>query len=289
MEAAGTRYILHPSRNDTIKIWNLADLHLGNRAVAKDRLRKDIAEIAKDPLSFWIGGGDYGDFISTKDKRFDPDCMDPDVLDLSDMGCIGKAIATYVRDLLKPIAHKCLGLLFGNHEASYMRHEDQSDLHAWLCRELNVPNLRYSAIFDLQMIRGKGKPRIIPKPGPGNHDHRECSVHFLVHHGSGSAATHSGKTNRLKAFRDMTDADVIMVGHCHDARVMPMPRLSANADCSKIVERKRLGLMTGSYLRTYASGQTGYGEMKGYLPATLGAVAVCIHPQTGDLWSEVRA
>ena len=69
-----------------------------------------------------------------------------------------------------------------------------------------------------------------------------------------------------------------------------VPRLTplcADADCTKIRNRTRLGVVSGSYLKTYAQGVTSYGEQKGYEPVTLGAAWVKINPETREMWGRV--
>lgn len=294
MEAAGLRYILHPSRSDQLRIWGVADLHLGNRGVNKDLLARDLKEIKDDPNSFWVGVGDYAEYITITDrKRFDAEALDPDILGVADLMNLGKVLTDAVVKTFAPIKHKCLGLAFGNHEGRYMREQDQTDLHAVLCDRLGVPNLRYSAMFTVVPLRVPGKAsRLVSfektRDSKGQTHHCDESKTFFVHHGAGGAQTAGGKQNRLRRFMRLTDADATFVGHCHDTRFEPETILRLDRNGTHIGARKRLGLMTGSYLTTYTPGMSGYGERAGYEPATLGAVWVQWSTETGELRSEVR-
>ena len=291
MEAAGKRWIGYPSRSDEFTIWNLADLHVGNRGTAMDCLRRDIRRIADDPFSFWIGGGDYAEYIGLNDKRFDPDCVSEDI-SVKDMGKLGIALTERVRDLLKPIQHKCMGLLFGNHELQYQRSKQQSELHAWLCTELKVASLGYSALLDVsfcRLSRHLRRPTIYlerPRYSTGNGG-RTCSKRFFIHHGAGFAQTPGGKRNRLIQFMDAFQADIYMLGHVHDKKGQRLVTITADTDCKKLVAVERLGIITGTYLRTYAAGVTGYAEQRGYRPVPIGASFVKIKPETGEMRAEV--
>lgn len=288
MEAAGKRYILHPSRSDWLTIWDLADLHDGNAACALDTLKEDIEQIRADPHSFWFGGGDYAEYISATDKRFKANTI-ASWLTIEDLGRLGTALRKHVRALLQPIRHKCLGLLLGNHEEVYQRIKEQEDLHAWLCTDLNVPNLGYSALCDVIFVRRPQckQPKLLPrdKPVPKNGTHTR--FRFYLHHGAGGAQTEGGKLNKLVQFMDRFDADIYMIGHVHDQIAKRLVQLGADEDCKRIVARQRLGIVTGSYLKTYASGVTGYGEKKGYKPVPLGARFVRIHPETKEAKAEI--
>jgi len=281
MEAFGKTYISYGSKNDIIKMWGLGDMHLGNRATEKDRLARDIERIRSDPYSFWVGIGDYADFIHIGDRRFDAECLDPEIVSAADLGKLGRVLAESVAKWLAPIADKCIGLCMGNHEVSYMRDKDQQDLHAWLCTELGVKNLRYSALGWLIFARTKVRHPVLSYQCPGQASFR--SIMMMVHHGAGSAATKSGRAGRMEKFQNLSTADIVFVGHNHDSSEMSCPQLSLSADGSKIVERARRVVMCGSYLRTYASGMTGYGEVRAYSPSTLGARYVEICPATGEI------
>ena len=285
MEVKGKRYIEYSGRAEIFKISNLSDLHYGNKACALDQIKSDIQKIKNDPNHFWLGGGDYADYIGLTDIRFDPDVV-ADVIKVSDLGKLGKKLTEEVRDLLYPIKHKCLGLLFGNHEKRYQRWQEQSYLHAWLCEELGVLNLGYSAMFDVVFMRRGDvkKPRLVNKFRDG------CSAksfRFFVHHGAGFATTPAGKLTRLIRFMTYFDADIYMVGHVHDQEGRRQIQIGANSTCTKLVEKKRLGLISGSYLKTYKTGVVTYGEQKGYEPTVLGMATVTIRPETREFWGRI--
>ena len=273
MEAAGKRLIQHPTRSDSIRLWHLSDLHYLSKGCAVGEIRKDIRTIADDPFSFWLGGGDYVDFIGYRDKRFDPDCVAEwvPVKALADLGRYG---VEKLLELLDPIKHKCLGLLLGNHELKYELQTEQ------------VANLGYCALMDVVFRRrSRLKPSIVQKWDSisGNSQ----SFRLFCHHGAGYAQTPGGKLNRLVQFMQSFDADIYFVGHVHDKTARKEPAISANEECTKITQRERLGVIAGSYLRTYTQGHIGYGEQKGYRPTALGAAVVRIHPMTRQMEAAV--
>jgi len=58
---------------------------------------------------------DYCEFINLSDKRFQPETLAKwiKVQDMSDL--VGRQKEKFI-EYVKPIAHKCLGLVCGNHE-----------------------------------------------------------------------------------------------------------------------------------------------------------------------------
>jgi hypothetical protein len=294
MEAAGKKYIWHGSQKDVFKIVYFSDIHWLAKACAEKEVLKTRDEILADPFTFWIGGGDYGEFIGFGDaKRFDPDAV-ADSVTVKDLGSLGKRTYERIyREIFAPIKHKCLGLIIGNHEKQYMRRLQQEDLHGWLCTEMGVPNLGYSCFMDVVFQQWRGpmipdgpcqlSPVSLPKKFHGGSE----TFRIWCHHGAGAAQTKGGKINRLTSFMRNFEADIFFMGHVHDQMGARLTPLIADSDCAKIRHRIKLGVVSGSYLKTYAQGVTTYGEQKGYEPTTLGAAFVQIQPQTREMWGRV--
>ncbi len=280
MEYAGKFLIEYPSRSDVIRLWSLADFHIWNRNCAIDRLKADIAAIAEDTHAFAVGNGDYGDFITWTDKRFDAEAIAENVT-LVDLSKIGSALSDAISDVLWPIKSKLIGLGFGNHEKKYMVQREHSDMHGALCYKLGVPNLGLSARFDVVFQRNPSikKPRLsrgtpAARSGVGT----SWTVRVYQHHGAGAAQTAGGKVNRLVNFMHMVDADLYLIAHLHDETQKKLVRIDTDRHCTRARERVTLGTITGTYLRTCQQGATGYGEIRGYAPTPLGAVVVEFEP-----------
>ena len=223
MEPAGQRFITYGDPDAWISLYGISDIHFGNAAVAKERLRRDIEIIRGDPLGFWLGCGDYAEYIPFDDPRFDPECVDDEEITIKDLGDIGVALTMGVARLLRPIAHRCLGSVFGNHEHKYMRLKNQRRLHDTMCVGLDVPNLHYSALFDIVFLYSPDSV--------GASLHAEPPTEFAceevwrrrvhVHHGSGWAQTTGGKINRIKSYLANFACDVSLSGHMHDRLAVP--------------------------------------------------------------------
>jgi len=135
-----------------------------------------------------------------------------------------------------------------------------------VCDRLGVRYLDYSALFDIEF---KCKSKIE-------------TFKLFVHHGAGAANTTGGKTNRLKKMMvEVCDADLFLMGHCHERIDIQLVRLSQDKNY-QLIERELTGAISGSYLATYREGGTSYGEMKMYAPVSLGSVAFTILP--GKRW-----
>lgn len=285
MEASGKRFITHPSRKSAFSIWAMGDFHYGNPGCDVNRVKKDFKRIKDDPYAFWVGLGDYADYISPRDKRFVAESLTEEAR--INIGRLGKYYMEKVVEIFEPVKDKCLGLLYGNHEEKYNRSNCSEDAHSWMCEELGVPNLKYSALYDVVFVRTScRKPELhmhLPKMA---NDHRE-SFRFYCHHGAGGGSSPSGKLNSLIKMMNNVDADIYMMGHVHDQKGQRLVTICADEACTSLKERQRIGVITGSYLKTYTQGNSGYGEIAGYQPTPLGACRVQIEPQKRELRGDI--
>lgn len=286
MEAAGTRFVSYVRSDSKFKVWLLSDLHLMNKNCAIKEIKSDIKKIQKDPHSIWIGGGDYVDYIGYTDKRFDPDSVSEDV-SVSDLGQLGQRGIELCSEIFFPIKEKCLGLLLGNHEKKYQLKNEQEDLHDRLCDNLEIRNLGYSCLIDLSFIKNKEWasgliPQEIEEP-----DGPKETFRIFAHHGAGYAQTPGGKMNRLIQFMNSFRADIYFCGHVHDKIARREPQLGANTLCNKIISHDRLGVISGSYLKTYEEGTCSYGEQRGYRPTSLGGIYIEIKPDNRELSAKI--
>lgn len=288
METTGRRYLVYSDKGAAFSLWCIADMHLLNVGVAEGRLREDIQAIADDPFSFWFGAGDYCDFIGVGDNRWDPEAMAlyVKVQDLGRLGQMGRDLAA---ERLSPIADSCLGIGVGNHELSYMKHNEQMDLVKNMAAMLDTWYLGYSSFTDLVFIycpRCKGCPKLVAEDDAPKGEDR-FRVRVMIHHGHGYARTQGGKINKLMGFMRNFDADITFIGHLHDQLLKSRVRLRADSRCEELVDIPQIGMMTGTYLRSYAPGNIGYGELKAYEPAPLGAVSVQVRPYERELTGRV--
>jgi hypothetical protein len=255
-------------------------------------LQKDINEINKDPYSVWFLGGDYCDWISTNDKRFDAETIDPSIT-VRELSCFAKTLLRGIIESLDPISFKCLGALYGNHELKYMREKERADLHDVVCDQLQTANMRLSGWTDIYFQYEKGmrgieiikepKEKDIMRPG-------QRKLRVFIHHGFSCANTVGGKMQALNRLQSLlATADLCVMGHLHDELTKRFVRLAPDQLCKKIIQKETVALLAGSYLRTYEAGMTTYGEQRGYAVTTLGMARAHFIPIIGRLVVETLA
>jgi hypothetical protein len=288
MEASGCRIIRYGKKEAEFSVYDVADIHWLNRGISKHHLYQDIERIKKDPYALFFQGGDYGEWIFPGDPRLDWEAFDKD-LKVVDLAYLGFLISKAMIDIFSPVKEKCLGFCIGNHEFTAITRNSQARVHDEICKKLGVPNMRFSGFTDVYFVYEKGAKSplvtLSDKPPKKFVSRLRC----FIHHGMGAANTAGGKINKLKSLVDMVDADLVMMGHVHEQFAKAFLKLSPNQDCSKIGQKVTMGMITGSYLRTYAPDFTGYGEIRGYSPTTLGATRARYIPGERILTVENRA
>ena len=248
--------------NGDFRLYCIGDIHAGTKHCTESDLQKTIADIKNDPQSIWIGMGDYGEFITPNDKRWDFKVISAW---LEDQDNIAEDQTKHICSFFEPIRDKCIGLLEGNHE-DCMRRFLKVNVQKNICERLELPNLGYSAWVKLRFSRENSKEHHVYK----------C----VFTHGSGWAITPGAKMNRLQRFMNAFDARIYGYAHMHDIITHTVPYLELS-DSNIIRQKERVGAVTGCWFKTYSQGvAASYGEKKSYPPTSLGCPVFTINPNT---------
>lgn len=268
MEIPSPKVIKLKSIDDQVRLHATGDWHLGNRGCAEGHLRRTIAQIGKERNSAVLLMGDLGDFIGPSDKRWEPAAIS-EKLGLEDLEDWGTTLERWVSDVAKPIKGKIIGVLEGNHEATYSRQNHQA-ITQHIAGDLGCPELGYTSLI-----------RIVFEAKDGSRD-----MTIMATHGSGGARTEGGKLNRLIATMQIAKADLVLMGHVHTCLMHRDPRLiriDPDGAPAELGETSTMGVVTGTYLRTYCHGHSGYGERAGYKPTPIGHPVIVITPRTLEM------
>jgi hypothetical protein len=265
------RRINAPAGGRSIKLFPIGDPHLGAAACDIEHFRRTVDMVKCDPDAYWLGIGDYGDLIMPSDPRWAMGALDWKRLGYTSgrpsVSNLGVEARDMIRRELEPIAGKCLGLHFGNHEQAFSRHY-YVDVVRYLCAEWEVPFLGYTALTRLD-IAIKASAR----------DHgRVWSPIVFSEHGAAGGGTDGNALNSLQKRAAEFRADVFLKGHVHKFGVSTKTELGWGRD--KIAYRDRVFMLTGTYLKGYTEAETTYGEYKAYPPNEIGGGVVIFEPAT---------
>jgi hypothetical protein len=259
-------------RGSTVKLFPIGDVHLGAPACDVQSLRDTVAAVAKDPDAFWIGMGDYADYIFPGDPRWRLRTIDLnsigrdsrgnlDVSDLAEwsMGLIEKEFGP----ILTP--EKCLGLLEGNHERSFADHYF-TDPTKRLCKKFGLSYLGQTAFIRWIFHRSSN--------GAVQFD-------IFAEHGATGGGTDGNSVNNLTKRLEQWDADILLKGHVHRRMVWRKTRLGWGPKA--MTTRRQVLALTGCYLKGYDEGTLAYSEQKAYAPNELGGTVILLKPFEGKV------
>lgn len=268
--------IICESRSNTFRFYVLGDLHLGARNCAENQFRRLVNQIAQDKNAYWLGGGDLCDCINPPDLvRFGFDILPNWILEGSaeetreKLRDIISQQRHRLRDILKPIKAKCLGLIEGNHEHK-IRRRDNLDHHGFVCNSLNTIDLTSEALIRLQFER---KTNGTPKSEV---------VKIFICHGHGGGRTAGAEPCHLERLARNWQVDLILRGHSHTFCLLPpiveltVPN-KGKLPNEAIQHYKRAGNW-GCWLKSYAVGPSSYDSRATYPARPLSTLEIEISP-----------
>jgi len=240
--------------DSTFRLFCLGDIHAGTIHCVEHEIKRKVEEIKNSKNTYWLGMGDYAEFITPKDKRFDPSLKS--IADWVEPDNLGHCQTKWLTELFTPIKHKCVGLLYGNHENS-IRIYNHENVQQNLCDTLGVDNLGYSCFLRFHFQKG------------GNGERHLITGAFT--HGSSGAITEGAKLMALMRWMKSMDADIYGYAHLHDYLEKSLSRMYiSDTGKSKIKSKVANGVTTGSWFRTYSQGiQASYGETRCYPPTEI--------------------
>lgn len=277
---------------DVFTFYNLTDLHVGIKGTRHDLIEKAVKAIEDDPLALWIGGGDYGDFINHRDKRFNPNMISPWVL--ANLDEVAKVQVDYVYDTyFHRIADKCLMMMEGNHEwATHQfnpNYNPYKDLRTRVGQKADIKD----EANDLAVGAGGFLSLMFSANHKGKTSKHTWAFHTYHHHGHGNAGVAQGgyslKLERLLDRRPT--AALITMGHLHVHSVERIAYL-IQTKTGKVMQQSRLAMFLPSYMDNPIADNdqavhSSYSKKKGMNPVDFGARAVMIDPVRRHYSTEV--
>jgi len=259
------RTIKFTSRSFKLFVYPYSDAHLGSPGCAETSLIhkvKECANLGKNAVA--IGVGDWADCITSKDKRWNNNCIAPWV----ERTNIVESQRERIKAVFSPLVEQgqLLGIGTGNHEeAIHESHDD--DLVRNVCKDLKTPYAGYHCFYVLHFERcGK----------------RTHSLTIHAWHGSGAAQSEGARVMRLMRLVNEFEADIYLMGHLHAKSTYETARLGLSN--GRIWNKPIKAAITGSWLKAYDQPDEGqesdpsYVEKKGYKPAVIGMPVIEITP-----------
>lgn len=246
-----------PTDLKSAEILALADYHYGDPHSDHDAIRKDINYVNEHDDAYCVLGGDLLD-CALKTSLGDA------YVNLTPMEELGAMI-----DLIKPIAHKVIGIVGGNHEARHYK-TNGVDMTFLLAKQLGIED-RYSPDTALLFVRVGTDQR--------GHSHlRPVLYTVYLTHGSGGGRREGGKIQRLADYAQIVDADIYICGHTHLPASFKTGFARPSAANNSVTYCTKLFVNTATKL-----GYGGYGDIGGFKPTCTDTPRIIISGTTKEM------
>lgn len=262
------RTIEYPHRGDHIDITPLYDMHVGNAACDEVLLRQTVKKIESEKNHYWIGGGDACDFINRKDPRHRETALASWLHGIDDIARMQRDRAV---SILEPIKDKCLGLLKGNHEDSFLRYHEV-DVYASMVDKLR-PDHKVKLMLG---SHGFIILRLSRRSKGAKNKGESWPIRIYCHHGYGGGRMEGGHALALgRIFKDY-DCDIGLMGHRHVKQVLPRVQVAVTRN-GRLYDRYQVGAFCGSFLKSHTEDEV-YAEPKGLPALPIGSIRIRLWP-----------
>lgn len=252
----------------THKLFLVSDLHEGTCLKYYKGVQKMIKHVLEDKNNFVVIGGDLVEAITIDDKRYDPQVIKENA---------GVPLLQYqnaVKELM-PLKGRILAIMMGNHDFKIFQ-KIGNFIKDYVCKELEAEYGTYSVHltvkdqYKLFYVHGWGRLESKAK----DFDQRLANLKASL---------------KLKLQNKFSDCEILACAHSHKLLVREPAKIlylfEQNGDAkqhyTKMVRDKTYipsdfsyFVSTGSFLKLFENGVSGYAERMGYDPVELGYVVV---------------
>lgn len=236
-----------------ISFYAIGDIHEGNCNCNHKALKRAVDIVKNDPFGYWFGMGDYIEAITHfGDPRFDPKSISQEYA-IKDLKDLPFKQAERVFNYLRPIQDKCLALVVGNHEESYIKRHSANvydrfvEMFETSAHDPGKPpkKLGYVGFYEVYLKYGT----------------QGVVVGFALNHGVGGGGYLEGyPTSKVHQVFKWMHSDVNIMGHIHKLKENRM--IVTTCDRGAVKRIPRLFGVSGCFLDTYVEGNPNYYEEK---------------------------
>ncbi|HUV67139.1 MAG TPA: metallophosphoesterase [Sedimentisphaerales bacterium] len=264
------REISYTSRRDMFRLVFLSDIHLGSKHCDERLLRETVESIKRSKNAFWIGLGDYCEWINVRDPRYQESETASWLWGVDDKAEEQKR---RIQSRLEPIADKCVGLIEGNHEFAIKKHTERDVFRGLV--EGFIKTRREKGITEPLGLGPDGFIRLIFRRSEKGATWT-CDVYAT--HGAAGGRKAGAKALRLQDLHRTHEAHIIVMGHSHEPLVLPAEiRLRAGRGPNALASVTH-SVNAGCFLGTEGAGWPEYARRRDYPPSLASVVEAWIEP-----------
>lgn len=220
-----------------------------------------------------MGLGDYCDFITVKDPRFNANGLADWIYNPKALSDIARAQKDRFLDKIAPIADRCLGLVAGNHETAIHRHYER-DIYSDI-----VNGVRQLAGWDADRKLAFGYAGWLLLKFYRHKTKRQHGHHITIslHHGFVGGRLKGAKALNMQRWLWSHDCDLAIFGHSHNTDIQT-EAIRGIDRAGNLITTPKLGCYAGTFLRGVIEEASTYSEVKGYFPQPTGGVTIHLRP-----------
>ena len=261
-----------------ITIAPIGDLQVGSEGFGEARFKRYMERMLKRD-AYFIGMGDYTDFLSPSNRKYlrNSGLYDTaqELIEKWHMEQIEE-----IKELLKPTKGRWLGLLQGHH---YYEFDPMTTTDTELARYLEAPFLGDCAILRATFKRDGGTEGHVVTQ----------SIDIWAHHGAGSGVSATSALTKLERYAGYVDSDILIMGHQTKRGYLPKPRFGMSRYTKKgqlhLDNRTQHLVAAGGWMEGYHVGKLSRGRPQGsyvekamMIPTSLGGMVITLKPnETG--------
>ncbi|MFA4972161.1 MAG: metallophosphoesterase [bacterium] len=233
-------------------LYPMADLHDGDRALQRAKLKAYLDFIEKTPDTYILL---LGDLCNTAIIDSVSDTYDEEYI-------VDKQKDTIV-ETFWPVRSRILAMTGGNHEHRISRSVGV-DITKEIAGRLGV----YYAPDEIYLKVSLGK---------SSRHAKRVAYGIYATHGTGGGRLMGGKANNLARLAEVCDADIYIAAHTHQIVAFPSLLYRMDLQNNIVVETKKLFVGTGGYL-----GRSRYAVRKTYPPQKVGSPRIRLDGKRKD-------
>jgi hypothetical protein len=245
---------------DKINLWLFGDVHRDTSACDVDRWRWFLKQSKECENPYYLGMGDYHDFASYKEgqKMQSIGLHDQTIEAINEL--VKKRNRAFAMEI-KQMRNRLIGLIGGNH--TWLEDGITSDED--LANRMGCEYLGWVTLVSLRISFANSSSKKM--------------VNIFACHGLGGGRVLGSQVRKVEdLFQVIPSADIYAMGHDHSRGAWPQPRLYPvyGRDGVRIKQQRQFFCRTGSFMKSYEEGNSGYAVSKLMKPADLGALRLDI-------------
>ena len=251
-----------PTECTPVSLFPFACVHLDNPGHSASHWGDFLDEFAKTKHGYGIGMGDYHDWLRTHARMFLQRYED-DEHSFKELDNYRHQETKKFSRHLDAVKDRLIGMHVGNHHHQY---QDGSNDTMELCRILEAPYLEHTALTRLRFCK------------PDRTPFKTLTMLTLHGEGVGGGSTAGGDINAMINKGTAWDVDMVIMAHNHQKNAAATVHLTVPMrGALKLMERPRLFVRAGCFVKGYVPGCHTYAEKSLMKPTAIGHVRIDIH------------